>query len=207
VTIQKSYNDWSETYDTAVNRTRDLDEAATRETLGDRHYRSILEVGCGTGKNTAWFATIAKHVHAIDFSEGMIQKAKEKLRATNVEFSRTDITQRWPVADQSADLVTCNLVLEHIEEIAFVFAEAQRVLKKKGRLFLSELHPFRQYQGVQARFNSGSDTVHIDAFVHHTSDFLDAAQSVGFALKDFREWWHEEDTGKPPRLLTILFQK
>ncbi|HEX9657555.1 MAG TPA: class I SAM-dependent methyltransferase [Bacteroidota bacterium] len=207
MSIQKSYNDWSETYDTAANRTRDLDEAATQETLGHRHFGSIVEIGCGTGKNTALLSKVGSRVHAIDFSEGMIQKAKEKLNSANVQFSAADITKRWPVPDQSADLVTCNLVLEHIEELTFVFAEAYRLLKKEGQLFVSELHPFRQYQGVQARFDAGGHTVHIDAFVHHISDFLSAASAAALRLEVLREWWHQEDDGKPPRLLTLLFDK
>jgi len=207
MSILKSYNDWSETYDTAVNRTRDLDEAAMQKTLGHRRFDSIVEIGCGTGKNTALLSKVGKRVHGIDFSEGMIQKAREKLKSANVQFSVADITKRWPVPDQSADLVTCNLVLEHIEDLTFVFAEASRVLQKGGQLFVSELHPFRQYQGVQARFEAGKDTIQIDAFVHHISDFLNAANAVGLTLGNLRELWHKEDDGKPPRLLTLLFEK
>src|SRR5919106_1669904 len=81
MSIQKAYNDWSETYDTDENLTRDLDQKVTREALANLHFTSILEIGCGTGKNTSFFAQIGTSVYAVDFSEGMIAKAKEKVQA------------------------------------------------------------------------------------------------------------------------------
>ena len=72
---------------------------------------------------------------------------------------------------------------------------------------LYELHPFRQYQGTQANFQTAHRTIEIQAFVHHISDFLDAAESSGFRLKEFKEWWHETDQNKPPRLVSFIFEK
>src|SRR5436190_21728526 len=101
MSIQNAYNEWSEIYDSNTNLTRDLDQQVTCETLGNQRFNSILEIGCGTGKNTAFLVEIGKHVHALDFSQGMIEKAKEKVKAENVRFEMADITQRWPCEDQS----------------------------------------------------------------------------------------------------------
>jgi len=141
--IQRAYDDWSETYDSDENLTRDLDQKVTRETLANLHFDSILEIGCGTGKNTIFLIQIGSQIHALDFSEGMIEKAREKVKAKNVKFSVADLTQTWPCEDQSYDLIVCNLVLEHIEELSFIFSEAFRVLEAKGRFLINELHPFR----------------------------------------------------------------
>jgi malonyl-CoA O-methyltransferase len=98
-------------------------------------------------------------------------------------------------------------VLEHIEALAPVFSEAHRTLVDGGRLFVSELHPFRQYQGKKARFQHGEKTIEIDAFVHHLSDFFEAAVGCGFILRQFREWWDAGDKQQPPRLVSLLFEK
>jgi ubiquinone/menaquinone biosynthesis C-methylase UbiE len=207
MSIQKAYNDWSETYDTDENLTRDLDQRVTRETLADLHFTSILEIGCGTGKNTSFLAKIGQNVHAVDFSPGMIEKAKEKVQAENVRFSMIDITQKWIFENQSFDLIVCNLVLEHIEDLSFVFSEAARVLKEKGRFLINELHPFKQYEGRKARFYRDEETIEVDGFVHHISDFFNAARINGLTLVKLNEYWHEKDQNKPPRLVSFIFEK
>ena len=207
MSIQKAYNDWSASYDRDANLTRDLDEKVTREALANLHCKSILEIGCGTGKNTAFLSQIGDRVHAIDFSQGMIEKAKEKVRAENVRFSMADITRKWPGEAQAYDLIVCDLVLEHIEDLGFIFSEAFRVLEEKGRFLINELHPFRQYEGKKARFDTGEQITEISAFVHHISDFLNAASNNGFTLVKLNEWWHEQDQGKPPRIVSFLFEK
>ena len=207
MSIQDAYTNWALTYDEDRNRTRDLDRQVTSSTLSDQHVGSIVETGCGTGKNTAFLAEIGDRVTALDFSVGMLARAREKVQAANVTFVETDLTQPWPVVDRSADLVVCNLVLEHIENLHFIFAQAARVLLPGGRFFVCELHPFRQYQGTQATFQRGDGAVLIDAYVHHISDFLAAAEASDLSLASLKEWWHLEDEGKPPRLASFVFVK
>lgn len=203
--VADAYTAWSATYDADANRTRDLDADVTRGALGARRVRSLLEIGCGTGKNTALYAGIADRVLAVDFSAGMLATARRKIDAPNVRFAHADLTARWPCDDASVDLVACNLVLEHVEHLPPVFAEAARCLGAGGAFFVSELHPFRQYEGTQARFvDAGDETVHVPAFVHHVSDFLDAAAHAGLSVVALREWWHADDVNRPPRLLTLL---
>jgi ubiquinone/menaquinone biosynthesis C-methylase UbiE len=207
MSIQKAYNEWSETYDTDENLTRDLDQKVTKESLANLHFHSILEIGCGTGKNTAFLVQVGTRVHALDFSEGMIEKAREKVRAENVNFSVANLTQKWPCEDQSYDLIVCNLVLEHIEDLSFIFSEAFRALEEKGRFLINELHPFRQYEGKKARFDAGEGVTEIPAFVHNISDFVNMASDNGLTLIKLNEWWHEQDQGKPPRIVSFLFEK
>jgi ubiquinone/menaquinone biosynthesis C-methylase UbiE len=205
--VRQAYDNWSHTYDSDLNRTRDLDGSIARTTFTRPAFDLIVEVGCGTGKNTPLYARAGKRVHAIDFSEGMIRQAREKVVADNVIFSVADITKPWPCDDATADLVVFHLVLEHIENLEFVLSEASRVLVERGRVFISELHPYRQYQGVKANFQQGTSTTTIPAFVHNISDFLAAALHAGLSLASLQEWWHEEDKGKPPRIVSLMFEK
>lgn len=206
MSVQAAYDDWSTSYDSDPNLTRDLDQAVTRQTLLDFRFNLIVEIGCGTGKNTAFLLHLANAIQAIDFSEQMLQQAKQKLNSTKVSFLTADITKPWPCHDNTADLVVCNLVLEHIQNLAFIFAEAARVLVPGGHFFISELHPFRQYRGTKANFQRNQETIQIEAFVHHLSDFFGDAKAHQFRLEEFQEWWHPQDQGKPPRLATFLFR-
>jgi ubiquinone/menaquinone biosynthesis C-methylase UbiE len=205
--IQSAYNEWSEIYDSNENLTRDLDQQVTGDMLGNQHFHSILELGCGTGKNTVFLAQIGTSVHALDFSQGMIEKAKEKVQAENVHFEMADLTKRWNCEDEAYDLITCNLVLEHVQDLAHIFSEAARVLGANGKFFINELHPFKQYRGTKARFEKGGTTLEVDAFVHHISDFFHAGTVNGFKLITLNEYRHKSDQDKPPRLISFLFEK
>ena len=208
MSIQDAYNEWSGIYDSNTNLTRDLDKTATREMLAEKHFDSVLEIGCGTGKNTVFLAQIADKVLAFDFSEGMVQQARKKVQADNVRFEMADITQPWQCADNGFDLITCSLVLEHIQDLSHVFTEAARTLKPGGLFLVNELHPFKQYSGSKARFERGADIVELEVFIHHISDFTNAAKECGFNLVIFNEGWHPaDDKTKPPRLATFLFEK
>ena len=53
----------------------------------------------------------------------------------------------------------------------------------------------------------GGKTVEVDAFVHHISDFTQAASDHGLTLLHLHEYWHESDQNKPPRIISFLFKK
>lgn len=199
--IEAAYTRWSSTYDADRNLTRDLDASVTRRILGRRRFRSALELGCGTGKNTAFLARISRTVLALDFSRGMLERAKEKVEARNVAFALADLTKPWPCADGSFDVVTFNLVLEHVDDLNFVFEEAARCAMDGGLVFVSELHPYRQYGGSRAKYeDQPNEVVSVPAFTHHVSDFLRSARRAGLTLEAFTEERHPDDEHRLPRL-------
>ena len=61
--------------------------------------------------------------------------------------------------------------------------------------------------GTRAEYRGEEGSKEIPAFVHHVSDFLNAAKQGGLTLGEMKEWWHSEDTGKPPRLVSFMFGK
>lgn len=203
----EAYTRWASTYDADRNLTRDLDQFVTRGVLAGLSYHTVLEIGCGTGKNTRLLVDVGRLVCALDLSVGMLNQARAKIESPRVLFAVADLTQPWPCKTGAFELVVCNLVLEHIAGLEHIFSEASRVLAANGKFFVCELHPYRQYQGTQARFQHGEETIKIEAFVHHLSDFTEAAAQNGLLLSSVKEWWHEQDQGKPPRLISFMFEK
>ncbi|MCC3155120.1 class I SAM-dependent methyltransferase [Hymenobacter sp. BT770] len=206
--IQSAYNAWANTYDTVVNKTRDLEATAIRQLLADIPFSEVIEIGCGTGKNTKWLAAQAAHVTAVDFSVEMLEKARVKNANANVHFQQADITQAWAfVNNSSVDLITCSLILEHIQNLDFVFEQARAALKTGGFFYIGELHPFKQYQGSKARFDNGAGVFELECYTHHVSEFTALAREHGFRCEQLQEWFDDNDRAGIPRILAILFRK
>ena len=205
--VQQAYNSWAQQYDSNENKTRDLEARSLRETLAPLSFTHCLEIGCGTGKNTVWLLTKAATVTAVDLSEEMLAKAKEKITSPNVTFVQTDITKPWLFATQQYDLVGFSLVLEHIEELQPVFTKVAAVLKPGGYLYISELHPFKQYNGSKARFETAEGTQVVTCYNHHITDFTNAGKANGLDLVSITEYFDDGDRNTIPRLLTLLFKK
>ena len=137
----------------------------------------------------------------------MLNKAKAKIQDERVEFKRADLTVEWEIEDGCADLITCSLVLEHIENLDFIFGQAQLKLKEGGVFFISELHPFKQYSGSKAQFETDQGTEELETYVHHVSEYLEVAHKNGFELIDLKEHFDEESKVGIPRLIGITLKK
>lgn len=205
--VQHAYDRWSDQYDTNANRTRDLEAVGLRALLEHVPFQRCLEIGCGTGKNTAWLVERAAHITAVDLSPGMLAKARAKITSERVRFVQADILQPWHFAEGPYDLATFSLVLEHIAQLAPVIAGAARVLRPGGHVYIGELHPFKQYTGTKARFTSEAGTQVVDCHDHHLSDFTAAAHAAGLDIVDVCELFDDGDRTTAPRILQLLLCK
>jgi ubiquinone/menaquinone biosynthesis C-methylase UbiE len=207
MSIEKAYNIWANQYDTNENRTRDLDKKATIETLNKYDFKSVLELGCGTGKNTKWLLEKAKQIIGLDFSQEMLNKAQEKIVDKKVVFRRADLTENWKIDNDFGDLITCSLTLEHIKNVHHIFNQANLILKNNGIFFISELHPFKQYTGSKAKYETESGVKELEVYIHHISEYIDAAKNNGFEFVEMKEWFDEDNENGIPRLISFVFKK
>lgn len=208
--VALAYDRWSRRYDDDHNATRDLDARVVRQSPLHLSGARVLELGCGTGKNSQWLATQARELVGLDFSPGMLDVARRRVPGAHVRFVERDITHPWPAEPASVDVVVGNLVLEHVRDLTPIYEEAARVLRPGGELFLCELHPYRQLRGGQARFEDEetNETVPVTAFQHSVSEYVNGGLAAGFALRALGEHLEEsasEDAA--PRLLSVLFER
>jgi ubiquinone/menaquinone biosynthesis C-methylase UbiE len=211
MSTQSHYDQWSAQYDTNDNKTRDLEAVALRKLATEFNFHSVLEMGAGTGKNTVWYAQWAEAIVAVDLSAEMLAKAKEKIDALDnplcaTEFVQADITQPWNFGEDKFDLVSFSLVLEHIEDLDFVFGEVAKALQFEGHVYIGELHPFKQYTGSKARFETAEGEVVVQCYNHHVSDFVGAARRHELQFVAMEEFFDGDDRSGVPRILGMVFR-
>lgn len=205
--VQDAYNIWADQYDTNNNKTRDLEAVALRETLTNIDFINCLEIGCGTGKNTEWLITKAARITAVDLTEAMLTKAKEKINNDSVQFLQADITKDWGFTNKKFDLAIFSLVLEHIEDLNPIFNKLSDVIISGGYVYIGELHPFKQYSGSKARFDTEQGQQIVTCYNHHISDFTIPAINNGFNIVSINEYFDDNDKNNIPRILSILLVK
>lgn len=203
--IKYHYNIWAHQYDIGVNPTRDLDKIVTIKSLSGINFSNVLEIGCGTGKNTEWLITRADSLVGLDFSKNMLALAKQKVMSDKVTFINANLIQKWPVIDNSFDLATINLTLEHLDKLDHIFHSLHKKLTIGGKCFVCELHPKKQAEGSKAQFVINGVRKDFYTYRHTEQDYIRAAQKAGFVLLSKKDWLdNDQDL---PRLISFIFEK
>jgi SAM-dependent methyltransferase len=96
----------------------------------------VLDLGCGVGRLTRALAQRTAHVHALDVSSEMLERARElNAQLTNVSWHHGDGTTLHPLEDASVDVALSHVVFQHIPDpqitLGYV-AELGRVLRPGG---------------------------------------------------------------------------
>jgi SAM-dependent methyltransferase len=91
-----------------------------------------LDLGCGTGRHTFFFAERGFDVYGFDFSSYAVQCSIEKLRARNLSAHLVvwDMTKKFHYESEFFDAVIAVRVIHHarMNDIKHVFSETSRIL-------------------------------------------------------------------------------
>jgi len=104
--------------------------------------KRLLELGCGQGRDSVFFASNGLDVYAVDSSKVAIENINQKIRGKNISLhlSYFEVRQTLPFDSSHFDAVYSHMFYNMRftdVELSFLFKESSRVLKNNGLLYFS----------------------------------------------------------------------
>lgn len=108
--------------------------------IKDKKCRTFLDLGCGDGKDSVFFAQNGYDVTAIDFSSASLNLLKERLKdlsVDNMKYVKQDIAN-LDLGSESFDVIYANLSLHYFDDktTSEIFDNLYDILKNDGYLFV-----------------------------------------------------------------------
>jgi ubiquinone/menaquinone biosynthesis C-methylase UbiE len=148
--IAEGYDSW---YTTAVGKMVDrLEKQAVDEFLPHvRGRETLLEVGCGTGHWSYYFARKGYRVIGVDIAEKMVRLAKRK-NIPGAVFVKAD-ADRLPFADGSFQVAVAITVLEFVRDPGLALTEMARCTARGGQVMVGALNRY-SFMAFQRKWRS-----------------------------------------------------
>jgi len=103
--------------------------------------KTVLDLGCGSGRHTVYLAKHGFRVYGIDIAPKGIKMTKDWLEKQNLEANLKigSIYKRLPYKDDFFDAVISTQVIHHerIQNIRKAIKEIEKILKPKGLIFIT----------------------------------------------------------------------
>src|SRR5258707_4491059 len=143
----------------------DAVEAAIRDALGERPFRSLLDLGTGTGRILELFGPSLERGLGIDLSLDMLLIARSRLERAGLRHCSVRQGDIYDLAmpREGFDVVIVHQVLHFLDDGGRAIAEAARVLRPAGRLLVIDFAPhefeFLRDEHAHRRLGFAPDTV------------------------------------------------
>jgi ubiquinone/menaquinone biosynthesis C-methylase UbiE len=140
-------------------------EEAIRAALAGHPFRSLLDLGTGTGRMLELFGREIERGLGLDLSLDMLLLARDRLERAGLKHCsvRQGDIYDLPIANDSFDVVILHQVLHFLDDGARAIREAARVLRPGGRLLVVDFAPheleFLREQHAHRRLGFPPETV------------------------------------------------
>jgi SAM-dependent methyltransferase len=113
-----------------------LENRAILDLMGNLRGKKLLDMGCGLGESSVYFALRGAQVTAVDLSPGMVECAKALGRVHGVEIEGLVQSGEDPdLPEAHYDIVYVANTIHHITDKDRFFRQMQRALKPGGWFF------------------------------------------------------------------------
>jgi ubiquinone/menaquinone biosynthesis C-methylase UbiE len=137
-----------------------LSGPALKRMVGNVKGKRVLDIGCGEGYFSRFFAKAGAKVIGIDLSESLIKAAmeEEEKHPLGVKYFVADAAELTMLDSESFDVVYCHMALDDMADYEGAIAEVSRVLKIRGRFILVMEHPCFSTRFLNGKMISGWET-------------------------------------------------
>jgi SAM-dependent methyltransferase len=189
VTAREGYDLWAGTYDGTANPVVAMNARHTLDLLDPKPGQTILDAGCGTGRNLTRISLAGGKPYGLDFSLGMLRVARKNV--PRVPVVQADLQAELPFRGATFSAVLCALIGEHLDRLAFTLSELWNALQPGGWLVFSVYHPDLAEAGKEANFQLGQTEYRLGAIRYSTADYLEMTWAAGF--REIRSFEYKAD--------------
>lgn len=150
-----------------------------------KHQKTVLDFGCGTGRNIPILKTMVNEVIGLDASPNMLAQLKQKYPEVKTFCTTED--GGMPFKQNTFDLIFCTLTLGYVKQTQLLFHEWNRVLKPGGHIILIDLHPTLNQEGKSRNFKKGNKKIVIDSQAHSKEQLDSHFIPLGWRIKNYKE--------------------
>lgn len=145
----------------------------------DKDY-TVLDLGCGGGRNIEYFLTKASKVYGLDHSNTSVKMASE-INKKAIDTGRCQIlvgdVKNLPFQDESIDIVTAFETIYFWNDIEKCFKEIYRVLKKEGQFLICNEVSSKERRDVKKLLNI------INFEIYNPEDLTKMLRGLGFTCQ------------------------
>lgn len=135
------YNEYKEMREGQINANELIEIPIMKSILPDLKGKKILDLGCGNGSMSKYFIEKgASYVLALDISQNMINEAKEKNSAKNINYDVLSMEEISTI-NEKFDIVFSSLAFHYIEDFNKLTNDINNLLNENGMLIFSQEHP------------------------------------------------------------------
>ncbi|MBN2900047.1 MAG: class I SAM-dependent methyltransferase [Clostridia bacterium] len=216
--MASDYENFSEALDSFSNA---IEWPCIRVLLPPLEGRSIIDIGCGTGRFSFYFdAYQPRHILGIDLSGAMIDLANGKNDSERIAFKKADIIELTDHISTKFDFAFSSTTAHYFSDLYESFKTVHDILVTEGVFILSVIHPIysamyplcpddsdqlRYLDRSERRYiqpwTRANDKMDVSLSYHHTfSDYINALTRAGFEIMQVEE-------PRPPESWQVSNQK
>jgi len=168
----------------------------------------MLDIACGAGQTTLFFAPLVRQVVASDLTMQMLKRAQEQISEKsgieNVTYREAD-AEDLPFPAGSFTLLTCRTATHHFPNLSRAIDEFHRVLRRGGRIAIIDV-PMPEDEEIAAfhqQLESSRNPTHVRTYTENEwrtmlteADFIvQTVERVVIPL-DFYDWLKQKGIGR-----------